>query len=440
MFNYDYSDPTVTNCTFNGNSVDYGGGMCNWQYSTPTVTNCIFSGNVVDGMGGGMFNHSYSEARISNCTFNDNSGNWDAGGGMCNWDYSTPTVTNCIFSNNSARKRGGGMFNVSYSNPTITNCTFSGNSATEYGGGMYNSDDSTPAVTNCIFWGNIAPSGTEIYDQISSATVTYSNVQGGWEGVGNIDTDPCFADPCTGDYHLRPVSPCIDAGDNNSIPADTADLDGDGNTAEPIPLDLDGNPRTVDGDNDGNSVVDMGAYEYNPFVVSFVVDHRERRSRTVFRYTCRVSVDNLSPGAVENVQLELLSVSGNMEIIDPCVTFAHIEAWGSATSEDTCTFDVNRIEPIRPAEISWRATYQIADSGESMQQMSSTVVFLEPVGLASGDITGEGVVDIDDLVRMADDWLGSGSLADIYPAPPYGDDIVNFQDFAVLADNWLLGE
>ncbi len=60
--------------------------------------------------------------------------------------------------------------------------------------------------------------------------------------------------------------------------------------------------------------------------------------------------------------------------------------------------------------------------------------------LSSGDITGEGVVDIDDLARMADDWLQSGSLADIYPAPPYGDDIVNFQDFAVLADNWLMGK
>jgi hypothetical protein len=43
------------------------------------------------------------------------------------------------------------------------------------------------------------------------------------------------------------------------------------------------------------------------------------------------------------------------------------------------------------------------------------------------------VVDVDDLARMADDWLQSGSLADIYP-PPYGDDTVNFQDFAVLAE------
>jgi hypothetical protein len=34
------------------------------------------------------------------------------------------------------------------------------------------------------------------------------------------------------------------------------------NTTEPIPFDLDGNARIVDGNNDGNAVVDMGAYEY----------------------------------------------------------------------------------------------------------------------------------------------------------------------------------
>jgi Tol biopolymer transport system component/subtilisin-like proprotein convertase family protein len=233
MFNYDYSDPTVINCTFNGNSVDYGGGMCNWLHSAPTVTDCIFIGNIADGMGGGMFNHDYSEATISNCTFKINSGNWDAGGGMCNNHYSNPTVTNCIFSNNSAMKRGGGIFNFSYSNPTIRNCTFSGNSAIEYGGGMYNIDDSTPTVTNCIFWGDFATTGTEIYDQADLTDVAYSNVQGGWEGIGNINTDPCFADPSSGDYHLKAqagrwdpnsqtwvqdnvTSPCIDAGNPGS--------------------------------------------------------------------------------------------------------------------------------------------------------------------------------------------------------------------------------
>ena len=65
----------------------------------------------------------------------------------------------------------------------------------------------------------------------------------------------------------RRVRPCIDAGDNTAVPPDTADLDGDGNTTEPIPLDLDGNLRFVDCPDipdTGNGtppIVDMGAYE-----------------------------------------------------------------------------------------------------------------------------------------------------------------------------------
>jgi len=73
-----------------------------------------------------------------------------------------------------------------------------------------------------------------------------------------------FVDFANGDYHLQLGSLCIDAGDNEALPPDTTDLDGDGNTAEPIPWDFDTNPRISDGDQDGNSVVDMGAYEFMP--------------------------------------------------------------------------------------------------------------------------------------------------------------------------------
>ena len=42
----DFSSPTVSNCTFSGNTTnDEGGGMLNYDNSSPTVTNCILSGN-----------------------------------------------------------------------------------------------------------------------------------------------------------------------------------------------------------------------------------------------------------------------------------------------------------------------------------------------------------------------------------------------------------
>ncbi len=59
---------------------------------------------------------------------------------------------------------------------------------------------------------------------------------------GNIQADPCFADPQNSDYHLLPDSPCINAGDPDYMP-------------EPNETDLDGKPRVMDGR------IDIGAYE-----------------------------------------------------------------------------------------------------------------------------------------------------------------------------------
>ncbi|MCK4358316.1 MAG: T9SS type A sorting domain-containing protein, partial [Candidatus Cloacimonetes bacterium] len=44
------------------------------------------------------------------------------------------------------------------------------------------------------------------------ANAFYSDIQGGWAGEGNIDTDPLFVDSANGDFHLQENSPCIDAG------------------------------------------------------------------------------------------------------------------------------------------------------------------------------------------------------------------------------------
>jgi hypothetical protein len=83
---------------------------------------------------------------------------------------------------------------------------------------MYNFH-SVPGITNSIFWGNSAPSWPEIFNYSGSSDVTYSDIQGGWPGEGNIDIDPLFRDSGNKDYHLMSTScgdtfdsPCIDAG------------------------------------------------------------------------------------------------------------------------------------------------------------------------------------------------------------------------------------
>jgi predicted outer membrane repeat protein len=234
-----YSSPAVTNCTFSGNSASWGGGAMSNSYSSPTLTNCTLSGNSADQLGGGMSNSS-SSPTLTNCTLSWNSAG-NSGGGLYN-DSSSPAVTNCTFLGNSADQFGGGMYNDS-SSPTATNCTFSGNTAVLSGGGMQNHGSSFPALNNCILWGD---SPDEIYSY-GGEVVTYSDIQGGYDGTGNIDTDPLFADPGGGDYHLGPGSLCIDAGTNHSPNLTDFDFEGD--------------RRIMDGNSDGTAVVDMGVDE-----------------------------------------------------------------------------------------------------------------------------------------------------------------------------------
>ncbi|MHC5023715.1 MAG: right-handed parallel beta-helix repeat-containing protein [Planctomycetota bacterium] len=265
--------PTVSHCTFSGNISDFnGGGMNNENSSTPTIIDCTFIGNTAAGNGGGMSNNLLTSPTVINCMFTMNTAGGNGGGMSTNTNVgtATPLVTNCTFRLNAADGNGGGMRNRN-SSPIVTNCTFHENSALGAGGGMSSDGTSNPIVANSVFW---LGSPDQIADLPGAASaVTYSNVQGGVAGTGNIDEDPLFVDVDgpddvpgneDDDLRLQAASPCIDAASDADLPADSTDLDGDGDTAEALPLDLDGNSRVIDGDGNGTVVVDMGAYEYLP--------------------------------------------------------------------------------------------------------------------------------------------------------------------------------
>ena len=101
MYN-DYSNPTLTNCTFRSNSAVKGGGMHN-DGSSPSLTNCEFEGNSA-GRGGGM-NNEASGPTLNNCTFRNNSAS--EGGGMRNVDFSSPTLNDCTLCSNSPPQISG---------------------------------------------------------------------------------------------------------------------------------------------------------------------------------------------------------------------------------------------------------------------------------------------------------------------------------------------
>jgi hypothetical protein len=261
----DCARPTITNCAFRGNGAFLGGGM--YTESGPTLSNCTFEDNSAEA-GGGLYNNgeaSDCNPVLTDCTFYSNAAAVN-GGAMYNLErHAKPVLTNCEFIDNSVSEGGGGAIRSNLGgNPALTNCLFAGNSAATFGGAIRNSNGGSTRLTNCTFTENFATNGNafastpddaeskapcvllvvncifrnggdEIYnDDDSVNNVTYSNVQSGgrfpFPGEGNIDADPYFADPDSGDYHLKsqtgrwdPVgqswiqdtatSPCIDAGD-----------------------------------------------------------------------------------------------------------------------------------------------------------------------------------------------------------------------------------
>ncbi len=240
--------PTLTNLIFNGNSAFDGGGL--FSEGSPTLTNVTFSSNTTIQDGGGLYTNSGSPT-LTNVTFTDNSASRGAG----LFGVGSPRLTNVTFSGNSATSQGGGLFIYS-GLPMLTNVTFSGNSASQ-GGGMLN--EGLPTLTNCILWGD--SSGEITSNAGGSAVVSYSDVQGGFSGTGNINADPQFVGAATGNLHLTAGSPCIDAGTNTGAQS----------------FDLDNVPRPLVGGTGKGAITDMGVLRVPGHPVRQRRGHRQRQ-------------------------------------------------------------------------------------------------------------------------------------------------------------------
>jgi hypothetical protein len=255
-----------------------------------TVTAGRADGGYPDHCGGGLYNPG-GALDIVNCLFQGNTGAW--GGGIMN--LAAPLrMVNTQLIGNRALMLGGGLQNYA-GDVTMHNCRVVGNSAdyagTVGGAAMYNLGG-TLTILNSTVADNYAPIGQAIADfswdpsagtavrvansilynggneigtnDLSAVQVTYSDVQGGWTGTGNISGNPKFVSPgarsiegewIDGDYRLMSTSPALNAGSNALLPADILDLDADGNILENLPLDLDNEARIQ------GTRVDMGAYE-----------------------------------------------------------------------------------------------------------------------------------------------------------------------------------
>lgn len=274
--------PVVTDCEFyNNRATVAGGAIYAPDGSLLTLVRCLFVGNGTFSTTDGDWVHAGAVRAglmiVDSCRFENNrailfclfcEGGGTFGGALTG----TGLVTNSTFVGNGAGKGAAAYLGAGSS---IVNCTIVSNTGwDEYGPGSAIFGQGDVSVFNSIVFGNAA---SFQIDSCSGAVVRYCDVQGGYSGEGNIDADPrflvdpdpapdvggCFFCPIeVGNLRLRADSPCIDAGDNAALPPDHLDLDGDGDTTEPLPFDLDGLARvkrTLPWP--GAAAVDMGAYE-----------------------------------------------------------------------------------------------------------------------------------------------------------------------------------
>jgi hypothetical protein len=247
---------TITGCTAsNGGAISIVG-------SDPTIRDCVLDSNNGDSLGGAVYCEEASPV-VTRCTFTNNTAG-SRGGGMHLFSGSDPAISDCLFADNTATI--GGAISTSWSSPDVRHCTMTANTVTAGGGAFYAVGTSHATLTNSIAGGD-AENNSEIHLGTSTTelTVSYSNVGGGADAVdgpgtlhwlaGNLDVDPAFADPVSGDYHLSFGSDCVDAGDPEFAP-------------EVGETDIDGESRVA-------GTVDMGADEFHDCNGNRVADHAD---------------------------------------------------------------------------------------------------------------------------------------------------------------------
>ncbi len=187
--------------------------------------------------GGGIFSSS-GYVTLNNMMISFNQAG--QGGGLYAEGSSYLIFSFATISHNVASGSGGGAYNYD-GNITMTRSTVADNMAAENGGGFYFElyETGQNVINSSIIWNN-GPDA--ISSPLVQPEIAYSDVEGGYEGSGNIDHDPLFAQSENNDYNLTWVnypfenaytSPCIDHGD----PAIEEDPDG--------------------------TIADMGAYYYH---------------------------------------------------------------------------------------------------------------------------------------------------------------------------------
>jgi hypothetical protein len=257
----------VVRCTFEDNTAPDGGALYNRRGAVAEVRESVFLTNAAEDDGGAVFD-SGGTFRLINCRFLANAAGGD-GGAVCGLGTLELLLANCAAGGNAASGKGGVLFGGAGTPAVLANCSLSRNQALAGGACLIDGSGATLNLANSICWQNTAPTGPQLGVQNAGViTVGHCLLEGGLaaihstatvnDGGNNLMVDPQFVDAdgadnligtSDDDLKLPITSPALDGGNNAAVPAG-------------VTTDLAGLPRLVDGDKNGTTTVDLGAYEY----------------------------------------------------------------------------------------------------------------------------------------------------------------------------------
>ncbi len=256
------ASPHIDNNIIEENNAGQGGGICSEAGGEPLIVDNRIQNNQA-AAGGGICIDDSSPSILANIIASNSAQNilnGGKGGGICVISGSATIVNNLIRANSASGSRsvpglGGGVYHLSAQAQVINN-TFVENSADDGGGLSYTlikGDLGNLEIANNIFASNTSglhTAGTQapvLRNNCLFSNTDYDYGTGVGTGTNDIAENPLFVGK--GNYRLTEESPCIDAGNNSSVPND-------------ITTDLDGLPRFVRITTVKETLVDMGAYEY----------------------------------------------------------------------------------------------------------------------------------------------------------------------------------
>ncbi len=255
VYLFDCDGVAFADNTFGGNSgAQDGGGILMENSTNVTIDGGTFTNNSSSFQGGGIC-VKHSEVGITGVAFDHNSAAIGAGVGVS--DTSLVGVSGCRFLWNSGAI-GGGVYAMTGA-ADVRHNLFVGNNTTGAGAAVYVSELTSGELAGNTLDRNVVGSGAggmtinntaiEVFNNIvtnssghgiaaNGATLPWVGYNLVWGATGNdydgtgpgdgaVTGDPAFADTASGDYHLGPHSPAIDAGRPGAVYEDPDGSRGD---------------------------------------------------------------------------------------------------------------------------------------------------------------------------------------------------------------------